>query len=813
MMKSQIRLLFAFIILSMQKPLLSSLEIVSARDEELTVSSVSADENLIDLLTIDLNDNDSQEIAQLSIEELVRENVAGTTSLQRACKEREVDSVKLVLKRLNDLLKNEPRKLKEFIAKPDRHGNSALQIALKGNHQRIIFILLAFHPRITIKDLELALEHCNEEVCVALINAGADKLIIGYNSEECKGHDSHTFEAWICSPTEAFDKVFAQVKKRRFATLEEHLRLIKDEGMNFPMIYAMNKDVVNYKKYYRGHLDVEKKSLLESLWNRVKSAMDDQPRVLSFEERMRCVDKKGRSALWYASCSNSVELCRYFVKFLTNDFIDVPFLEQNSVCVAAKQGNLEVLQFFMRRFSSYSRFASLFGSALYEASVAGQVKIVKEIVGKNPELIDYKLPESPTALIVSAAGNAGYNTGSQENHFAICELLIGAGASVTTKSNEDNKQDALFRAAKYGNLSVCVLLLDNGAHVNTSCDPEAGYLSPLQVACLRGHRDVCYLLIAHGAKTDFLNKKGVTPLVYAIEGGLEDVAFHLIEKGARLEIPALKKDGRTLSNCAAAHGMVRLSATLRNHYKEKGLSIPCNKKGITDLMILAWAGHAGGIAHLCADREILAKIDEQDHLDNSALMYAASGKDLDAFLRLLDAGAEPNLQRKRDGLTALMLLAQNKKVSAQKKAKAEYATIFTARGGGRTPVRLNTRNKNNQTALTIAAKNGNLELCRAFIEADKEFQIQQSDVIEACEAALENDHEPIALYLSTLIDDFAVSHRLFNRYHTRTKNNIPVNPEEIDDVKTEGSVPDPLSNDNDAVIEESDDPDFDRDDK
>jgi ankyrin repeat protein len=78
-------------------------------------------------------------------------------------------------------------------------------------------------------------------------------------------------------------------------------------------------------------------------------------------------------------------------------------------------------------------------------------------------------------------------------------------------------------------VEVARYLLEEGAQVNLR-DPW-DECSALHRACVRGSREVCSLLLAHGADATAVNESGSTPLVHASVHGHTDVVALLLAHG------------------------------------------------------------------------------------------------------------------------------------------------------------------------------------------------------------------------------------------------------------------------------------------
>jgi ankyrin repeat protein len=103
----------------------------------------------------------------------------------------------------------------------------------------------------------------------------------------------------------------------------------------------------------------------------------------------------------------------------------------------------------------------------------------KDFVNKTTE-------EGNTALILACEYG-------QQNK--IITILIDWGSDIHHKNNEGC--DALLTAAKRGYVSICEILLKNGANPNTT--DKMNHESPLFMAAWHGHLKLCLLLIECGA--------------------------------------------------------------------------------------------------------------------------------------------------------------------------------------------------------------------------------------------------------------------------------------------------------------------------
>ncbi len=101
----------------------------------------------------------------------------------------------------------------------------------------------------------------------------------------------------------------------------------------------------------------------------------------------------------------------------------------------------------------------------------------------------------------------------------------------------------LLLASCTGNLTTMKLLLDKGAHVDTSYPEHAG---PLSQAIASGNTSAALLLIERGADCNALGK-GMTPLMLAAREGDFKVLNALRAKGAREDLK--NSEGKTFHDC------------------------------------------------------------------------------------------------------------------------------------------------------------------------------------------------------------------------------------------------------------------------
>ncbi|KAG2417193.1 hypothetical protein HFD88_008412 [Aspergillus terreus] len=121
------------------------------------------------------------------------------------------------------------------------------------------------------------------------------------------------------------------------------------------------------------------------------------------------------------------------------------------------------------------------------------------------------------------------------NH--VCQVLLDFRADINRLIDVDDPTDAtdaLTAATMHGKIRTVELLLSKGAHVRGSA--LAYSLTGLEDGPLDEHREICNLLIQHGADLNpDLGGLYNTPLAMALSNGWLDIARCMISKGARVE--------------------------------------------------------------------------------------------------------------------------------------------------------------------------------------------------------------------------------------------------------------------------------------
>jgi len=156
---------------------------------------------------------------------------------------------------------------------------------------------------------------------------------------------------------------------------------------------------------------------------------------------------------------------------------------------------------------------------LHEATAAGQLSRVKDLVEADPSVASSYSPDGFPVMALAAAFG----------HEDVVRYLTGKGADVNAVATNGTGYTALTGAVTGGHATVAAWLADHGADVNYRY--AKGY-SPLLSAAANGHIEIVKALVANGAELHACTDDGKNALAFALERKHEDVANYL--RGAGL---------------------------------------------------------------------------------------------------------------------------------------------------------------------------------------------------------------------------------------------------------------------------------------
>lgn len=156
---------------------------------------------------------------------------------------------------------------------------------------------------------------------------------------------------------------------------------------------------------------------------------------------------------------------------------------------------------------------------IFEAAATGRSERVKELLEKDPKLVNAFAPDGfyPLGLAIFFG------------HKETATLLLASGAEVNMASKNAMNVRPLHAAAAARQLDVARILAERGGDVNAR--QQSGY-TPLHEAAATGQIEFAELLIRHGANVNAKTDDGKTPLSFASKSKQGEMAALLRKQGA-----------------------------------------------------------------------------------------------------------------------------------------------------------------------------------------------------------------------------------------------------------------------------------------
>jgi ankyrin repeat protein/L-ascorbate metabolism protein UlaG (beta-lactamase superfamily) len=289
---------------------------------------------------------------------------------------------------------------------------------------------------------------------------------------------------------------------------------------------------------------------------------------------------------------------------------------------------IAIILFLAAVFFLYSPAFQAPPEEIFKAAAEGDLAKVRELVEKDPELVNVRSEEESTPLHGAAAAG----------HLAIVEFLLSKGADIDARNSAN--QNPLFYAAYNGKADVVSLLLDKGADFK---ETDRYGRTVLHYPVREGYKDVVEILAGKGMDITAEDGMGISPLRFAVEGGHAGIMQVFIDS------KALDVEGDT--GIKALHLAAQLGQNeIVDLLIARGASITTkNDSGATLL-------HNAAIGRLLElSRRLIeggAPLNERDARGRTPLHYAAKQGSVDIVGLLIKKGADPNIKG-NDERTAL----------------------------------------------------------------------------------------------------------------------------------------------------------------
>jgi serine/threonine-protein phosphatase 6 regulatory ankyrin repeat subunit B len=293
----------------------------------------------------------------------------------------------------------------------------------------------------------------------------------------------------------------------------------------------------------------------------------------------------------------------------------------------------------------------------------------------------------------------------------VARILLAHGAQVNARDNKLRTPLHLLLSKSYKvEIDFARLLLEKCAELNAQ---DENYETPLHLASKVGKRDVAQILIDRGAEVNAANNWGETPLHKAIQGSKYggdnylDVVQFLLKRGA--DAYAQDNNGTTPLHLASEYRSLEFVRTLLNHGAKVNAE---NSRGETSLHRLLKGQKfvdsecpRVALAQLLLERG--ANVNTRDKDQITPLHLASDNRSFDVTQLLVDFGADINAKNAQ-GQTPFSQLMKSS--SGHEHSHLDLILFLLKRGAD-----INTRSKDNTTALHSASKYGLPEVTRVLL--------------------------------------------------------------------------------------------------
>ena len=460
-------------------------------------------------------------------------------------------------------------------------------------------------------------------------------------------------------------------------------------------------------------------------------------------------DKDGWTALHHSARNGSYELVKYFSNIGT--FIESKvYGGLNCLHIAAQNGHLKLCEKLVDKHNFDVALRDFDGwTVLHHSARNGSYELFTFFVGKRVD-IECKNNLGENSLHIAAryghfhlckrlinehefdvrlTDNDGWRPlhhSARSSSYMLLNYFVNMGIDIDCKN--DAGLNCLHIATKNGNLNLCKKLIDkynfdvdlpdfngwtvlhhsarNGSYdlvkyfadkgADINLGDESG-MNCLHIAAKNGHLNLCKDLIdKYEFDVDVSDNEGRTALHISVQIGSYDLVKYFADMGA--EVKLKDNSGMNCLHIAAKNGHLNLCKKLIDKYKFDVDSV--NNEGRTVLHISA---ENGSYYFVNCFTDIGADIKLKDDSGMNCLHIAAINLHLNLCKILIEKYQFDVDMADNEGRTALHIAAEN--------CSYDLIKYFTDMGSD-----IKLENSLSLKCLYIAAENGDLNLCKKFIE-------------------------------------------------------------------------------------------------
>jgi ankyrin repeat protein len=391
--------------------------------------------------------------------------------------------------------------------------------------------------------------------------------------------------------------------------------------------------------------------------------------------------------------------------------------------VACTEGHMELVQILLEKGHSSSRHTLDIDKKDNDGNTALALSSSLEVVeallgaGAEPEIANQN---GTTALCRMAGADESRSSNALPDRHIIIGALLAAGADCELV-DRDGKNALIYASYDLQDgadlvvaalLTVKLVTTKSGVpFIDRNWANKDGW-NPLACASLKGRLDIVNRLLAAGADVGKAGYDGGTPLHYASEKGCLEVVQALLEKGAVKD--EADNDGRTPMIRAAAEGCLEVVKKLVD---EKADADKLDKDNNTAIIVAcqhAKVKTERPCKHFAVVETLLGakvKLNKAEEAGASSSYWAARNNRDDIMKLLLENGTDKGAALRHAAKTKGDLEVAEL-IVAKAAAEKDWSALFSA-------------DKRNQTAMFLAAENGQLEILKMFMEICKKYKLEK----------------------------------------------------------------------------------------
>ncbi|XP_055738150.1 transient receptor potential cation channel subfamily A member 1b [Salvelinus fontinalis] len=325
-------------------------------------------------------------------------------------------------------------------------------------------------------------------------------------------------------------------------------------------------------------------------------------------------------------------------------------LGNTPVMLACSIDNTEALSILLRHGARLSSQNKLGHYAIHAAAFAGSKKAM-DVILKAGEEMGHSIEEHINFLDKSCS--SPLHLAVRGGNMEIIEFCIHKGAKIDQQ--QVDRSTALHFACSQGATEAVKLMLSSYSRLDSIINlPDGACQTPLHRATIFDHTELAEYLISKGADIDYIDCKGLSPLLLATNCGAWRTVALLLSKGANVNIK--DKSGCNFLHLAILQpkGLKNLSRDILQHSSVKDLLSNEDNEGCTPLHYACRLGIHESVKNILV---LQVSLDRKSKDKKSALHFAAQYGRVNTCQRLLETITDSRLLNEGDerGLTPLHL--------------------------------------------------------------------------------------------------------------------------------------------------------------